>query len=283
MQAEINQREAKNKFEGLNQHLLSHLPSTLDVENVSAETQREFRFIWTSLQPSALPYELDVDVLYIIKIPATILNCGKERNTIYWSEEDKIQRVTVDNSILFDLNFITFPERNQPLQFKLLDEFQSRQLVITLQPICNFSVEEVPYILQGPRQKTLATLHLEFIVKSYLMVPDTDFLVKYSPDSKDCMVSFDGFNFNLSAILKTNPGFDQIRFTSNQLDQVYAEKLHVKPSDYHSAEIKAIEKWSNLHLSMNNFLRGCGKQGPVVESLVLSNLLTICILTHAPQ
>lgn len=148
-------------------------------------------------------------------------------------------------------------------------------------------------IYHGPRNKSLATYHLEYIANAILSEPDTvNFLQKRNP----ILIEINGKIFNLTAILEAKPDFEQLKFSQRVLrgyeylfadhEHAYKEAKRLKelyPNDKLSqAEIMALVEWtSGPTYLLNQLLRDklFERFGEDEKSKRL--ILTICIASQA--
>jgi hypothetical protein len=116
-------------------------------------------------------------------------------------------------------------------------------------------------IHQGPRSKSLATYHLEYIAHAMLMTPDNVTIRKINDD---IIVKVKQMTFNLTAILDAQPDFEQLHFTNEQLDAYKAFRARHNFSNYfrfshyhlHKSEKIAIAVWTGgSYETMNKFIR----------------------------
>ncbi len=245
--------------------------------------KRVFRFIWTGLEFKKIPKNLDEDVLYVVKT-YSFYSSNQPQYKVYWLDRGGLKSEEIPNSIFQQLTFIQFSTRRELIIFSPLTEPQSEFLINTLQPLCSFSDEDIPAIFQGPRKKTPATQHLEFIIKSYIRCPKE---VSVRLEEKACFIKIKEFQFNLSAILAAPVCLEQILFTARQLNECI-KFFHLKVSKihrhlYHPVEIAALKVWveDDGCRRMNDFLRNGGIKGPIEENRVMEFLLIICLAAHA--
>ncbi len=146
-------------------------------------------------------------------------------------------------------------------------------------------------IKAGPREKHLATWHLEFIAHWFL---DNDQAIKTFNQEEMLHVDINGRVFNVTRILEAKPDFEQIHFDEQQLDKYLAiipeevRKLQVPwCNGLHPAERLAINLWTRGNRftieylsfrSMQDFLRQHGRN--TYTKCVNFILLNICIASQ---
>ena len=143
-------------------------------------------------------------------------------------------------------------------------------------------------IESGPRRKSLATEHLEFIIHA-LLDPKTKVRCTRSWFWwGDWLLSIYGKTFNLSAILASRPDFEQFNFSKAVLDAYLSENrpspvfLPNSKSNRHPAESIALEKWANIggaYEDMQNILEN--HLDNLCWESIKNNLMHICIASYA--
>ena len=113
-------------------------------------------------------------------------------------------------------------------------------------------------LLQGPRQKSLATYHVEYLAYCMLLIPNE---VNIYTREHQILVDVMGRRFNLTNIFAAYPDFEQLIFCEYALDKYYVDgyvdqqKLNAKPH-WHNAETLAVIKWTSHDFKkMNAMLR----------------------------
>ncbi|MDR3492158.1 MAG: hypothetical protein P4M12_08995 [Gammaproteobacteria bacterium] len=134
----------------------------------------------------------------------------------------------------------------------------------------------------GPRVKSLATEHLEYITYA-LMNKNSG--INFFQKNDQTKIEIQGKIFNLTALLKSKPDFEQLIFTKWQLDAYQKESgIYTQVDDeyrhLHSVEIYAIKVWTgNMYSVMNKLLRNFTISPRLLEYEGL--LLIICIAAQA--
>lgn len=131
----------------------------------------------------------------------------------------------------------------------------------------------------GPKRKTLATEHLEYIVHA-LLSHDQSMVATKIKSSSEYLVIIDGHTFNLSKIFVAKPQFEFIALNKTQLDAYVAlQKKSYTFNDnlnLHQAEKIALHKYTTEEYhSMNELLRG----KVAIPSRL--NICDICVAAHA--
>lgn len=135
-------------------------------------------------------------------------------------------------------------------------------------------------IIEGPRDKSTATQHLEYI--AYALLAGMTVTKVKSKKKNEIILEINGHLFNLTKILDAPPDFEQFYFTSEQLDAylVLANSLQIKcklksTSNLHKAEQEALNLWTNDNYfrKYQNVLHG-KKYDPFI-------FLSVCIASHA--
>jgi len=132
----------------------------------------------------------------------------------------------------------------------------------------------------GPRIKSLATQHLEYIAYALL---DKSTQLSFT-QQEDFFVKIKGLSFNLSAILRARPDFEQLHFSTQQLDAFYHDHgtyiptgSQEMPQMLHPAEKSALFTWTNsTYQKMQALLNGYFE--PTCWQFIF---LSICIAAHA--
>ena len=138
-------------------------------------------------------------------------------------------------------------------------------------------------IIEGPRNKSTATQHLEYIAYALLAgMPVTQVKSREkSKEKKEIILEINGHLFNLTKILDAPPDFEQLYFTPEQLDAYLVlanshwSKCNPKStSNLHKAEQKALSLWTNEDYfpQYQNLLHG-KKYNPFI-------FLSVCIASH---
>lgn len=149
----------------------------------------------------------------------------------------------------------------------------------------SLDLEDDITIISGPRNKSLATRHLEYIAYALLYKPQQ---VKAIHHDYKLIVNIQNHSFNLSDILEGRPDFEQLYFTIQQLD-FYCKRYSAplpncccmsfigpKKIELHPAEESALAKWTSSHyIKMQNLLWNAPEGSDWIYIL-----LDICIASH---
>jgi hypothetical protein len=144
-------------------------------------------------------------------------------------------------------------------------------------------------IKAGPRNKSLATQHLEYIMHALL----ADELIKiFYLKSHEIKVTIDDCTFNITKILAATPDFEQLHFSQSQLE-CYLEyrkqngewyTISRSESNLHLAEQLAINDWTgnDSYWFMNALLRNYTlDKNHFCTEKIAKLLLKICIAASA--
>jgi hypothetical protein len=139
-------------------------------------------------------------------------------------------------------------------------------------------------IEEGPRIKSLATYHLEYIAYALL---DRSIAVNFSTDNNQTKAEINGRIFNITSILQSKPDFEQLTFNQLQLDAYcdllqtgdLIEKRQDEYSHLHPAELHAITVWTGgSYHTWNELLRTFRENSCYYFSV--NRLLAICVASH---